>query len=536
MALTRSLLVAASALLTCSVLLTPACRGEQPASRPAAPASPALGMNLAGPADWSTELPFVDVFRLSRPWISQRQGAGWGKGPELALDEHGWVKKLDEGCYAETPLCTIDGGHYPSGRYTVLYDGQGTLDFWNAALAVSREPGRIAIHVDSSKGALWVRLMKTDPNDCVRNIRVTMPGFEETYRNEPFYPVFLKRWKGVACFRFMDWMHTNGSSVRTWADRPTLQSATYSAKGVPVEVMVDLCNRQQTDAWFCLPHLCDDDYVRSFAKLVKDTLDPKLKVYLEYSNEVWNNMFPQTKYAQQKAAELGIGPKERPWEGGGKYYARRSVEIFRIWEEVFGGTDRLVRVLAWQAANPWWSDNILLPFEDAYRHADALAIAPYVTLCVPEQGAELTADKAAQWSLDQLFQHVETKALPDSLKWIADQKKIADKYGLALIAYEGGQHLVGVAGGENNDALTKLFHKANADPRMGALYTKYLDGWRDAGGGLFCNFSSVGKWSKWGSWGLLQFGDEDESKSPKFVAVRQWAKALGQSVAEPGDG
>ena len=36
-----------------------------------APAKPRLGMNLAGPADGNTELPFVDVFRMSRPWISQ---------------------------------------------------------------------------------------------------------------------------------------------------------------------------------------------------------------------------------------------------------------------------------------------------------------------------------------------------------------------------------------------------------------------------------------------------------------------------------
>ena len=35
-------------------------------------AQPRLGINLNGPADWNTELPFVDVFRLSRPWISQR--------------------------------------------------------------------------------------------------------------------------------------------------------------------------------------------------------------------------------------------------------------------------------------------------------------------------------------------------------------------------------------------------------------------------------------------------------------------------------
>ena len=39
-------------------------------------AKPALGINLAGPADWNTELPFVDAFRLSRAWISQKKDEG----------------------------------------------------------------------------------------------------------------------------------------------------------------------------------------------------------------------------------------------------------------------------------------------------------------------------------------------------------------------------------------------------------------------------------------------------------------------------
>ena len=32
------------------------------------------------------------------------------------------VKKLEPACYAETMLCTIQGGHYPAGVYTVLYE------------------------------------------------------------------------------------------------------------------------------------------------------------------------------------------------------------------------------------------------------------------------------------------------------------------------------------------------------------------------------------------------------------------------------
>jgi hypothetical protein len=46
-----------------------------------------LGMNLNGPADWNTELPFIDVFHLSREWISQQEGKPWGQGPKLDLDD-----------------------------------------------------------------------------------------------------------------------------------------------------------------------------------------------------------------------------------------------------------------------------------------------------------------------------------------------------------------------------------------------------------------------------------------------------------------
>jgi hypothetical protein len=500
-----------------------------------APGAASLGMNLGGPADWATELPFVDVFRYSRAWISQQEGKGWGQGPALDLDEHGWVKRLDDGCWAETLLCTIDGGHYPAGQYTVLYEGEGTLDFGNAASVASQEPGRMVLDVDATRGPIFLRVRRTNPDNYLRNIRVLLPGSEGTYEQEPFRAEFLKRWQGVACFRFMDWMGTNGSEVSAWAQRPTLQDATFTTRGVPLEVMVDLCNREHADAWFCMPHQCDDDYVRQFATQVRDTLDPGLKVYIEYSNEVWNSGFQQCRWAQDKGQELGLGPAERPWEGGGMYYARRSVQIFRLWERAFGGTGRLVRVLAWQAANPWWSENIVLPFEDAYREADALAIAPYITLCVPEQGDGLTAAQVSGWSLDQLFAQVNDKALPESLSWIAEQKKVADKFGLALVAYEGGQHLVGIQGGENNEAMTALFEKANADPRMGDVYRRYLEAWAQAGGGLFANFSSLGSWSKWGSWGLLQYEDEDPALSPKFTAVMQWAKSLGQGVSAPGN-
>ncbi len=494
------------------------------------PPRPRLGINLAGPADWNTELPFVDVFRMSRPWISQQEGKRWGQGPPLHLDDYGWVKSLEPNGWAETLMCTIENGRYPSGRYVVLYRGEGTLAFAGSARIVDERPGRIVIDVDSSRGPIFLQLRKTNPADYIRDIRVIMPGFESTYEQNPFHPVFLKRWQGISCFRFMDWMETNGSQIRTWAERPTLQHATFALRGVALEWMIELCNRQKADAWFCMPHQADDDFVRQFARMVCEKLDPELKVYIEYSNEVWNAIFAQHRFAAEEGQQRGFG--ERPWEAAWRYTAYRSMQIFRIWEEEFGGRDRLVRVLPSQAANPYVSEQIL-KFRDAYHHADALAIAPYISMNIPPDGDKLRAEDVAGWTLDQLLDYVESRSLPEAIRWMKQQKEVADRYGLKLIAYEAGQHLVGVGGAENNEKLTQLLLAANRHPRMGEIYRKYYDAWEAIGGDLLCHFSSVSRWSKWGSWGLLEYFDEDESASPKFLATLRWAHRLGQRVVLP---
>lgn len=481
------------------------------------PARSRIGINLAGPADWNTEHPFVDVFRLSRKWISQRQGEGWGKGPELKCDANGWITALETNCWAETPILT--GGHAPRGEYTCLYDGEGEIDFKNSARVVSRAPGRIVVDIDGAKGGVFLQLRRTNPTNPVRKLRVLMPGFEQTYRAQVFSPTFLARWSSFNTIRFMDWQETNGSKQREWKDRPTLEDSTWTEKGIPVEVMVDLCNRLKVNPWFCLPHLATDDYVRQFARLVKVRLDPVLKIYVEYSNEVWNGQFAQTKFAEAEGQRLGF--HDKPWEAGWRYCAHRSVQIHRFWEEEFGGCERLVRVIASQAANPYVSEQ-KLQFQDAGKNFDALAIAPYFGMFVSPKGShELPgAEEIARWTVERVLEFVQTNTLPDAANAMRKQKAVADRFKLKLIAYEAGQHLVGVAGGENNDAVTALLQAANRHPRMKEFYTRYLDDWRAAGGELCCLFSSVGGYSKWGSWGLLEFADE--TGSPKFDAVTEW--------------
>lgn len=503
--------------------------GAEGAARDLTP-RPALGINLAGPADWNTELPFVDAFRLSRTWISQKRGEGWGKGPALEVDERGWVKRLEPNCFAETPLCTIDGGHYPGGEWTVLWEGDGRIELSKGEVT-STGPGRQVVRIDPSGGGFFLRLLETNPDNPVRNIRVVMPGLDPaTVQHDPWHPRFLDRWRGVACVRFMDFQETNNSRQRRWTDRPRPDDATFTRRGIPLELLCDLANRLGADPWFCLPHLADDDYVRQFAEMVKARLDPKLRVYVEYSNEVWNGQFEQHRYAGEEGRRLGLADK--PWEAAWHFTARRSVQIFGIWQAVFGGSDRLVRVLATQAGNSYVAKQILR-WEDAYRHADVLAIAPYISMNIPAEGKGLTAPQVASWPVERFLDYVETNALPECIRWMEEHRQVAHEHGLKLVCYEAGQHFVGVQGGENHEGLTRLLHAANGHARMADLYGRYYEAWQARDGDLLCHFSSVGQWSKWGSWGLLQYADEDPGSSPKFVATMRWARKLGQPVSVP---
>ena len=56
------------------------------------------------------------------------------------------------------------------------------------------------------------------------------------------------------------------------------------------------------------------------AAILRDRLEPSLKVFIEYSNEVWNGAFDQSGWVSSKASAEGI-----TWYA---WYARRAVQIF----------------------------------------------------------------------------------------------------------------------------------------------------------------------------------------------------------------
>jgi len=474
----------------------------------------ALGINLAGVTYWSAEIVFVDLFKHSQTFKSQAPGKGYGQGGPLDLTDDGWVRSLrGDGQFADSIILSKPKLGYPTGCYTCLYAGKGTVEFGHRMKAVEKTPGKIRVEVDNDLDFLTLRIVETDPADPVRNIRFVLPGFEDTYEDQPFHPEFLKRWEKFRVLRFMDLQRTNNSRQTDWSDRATPGMQTQGDEaGVAVEYLIRLANELHADPWFCMPHLATDDYVRHFAEMVKTGLNPDLKIHVEYSNECWNSIFAQARYCREQGKKLGLSDND--YQAQLRYCSRRSVEIFRIWESVFGGAGRLVRVLPAQSANPWTSTQVM-DFDEAYKHADVLAIAPYFGNAL---GDPKTQNEVVQMTVDQVLDKC-AQYIEQGERTIAEQARLAKERNLRLVAYEAGQHLVGYGGAENNKALEELFHAANRHPRMKTLYQDYLTGWKENGGTLAAIFSSLGSWSKWGSWGLMEYHGQPTVEAPKYQAV-----------------
>lgn len=504
-----------------------------------------LGTNLNGISDWSTQYPFIDYFKNSRDWITHEEKI-WDtkERAKLNLDENGWVKSLSGGEF--TTVGTFVPNDNQGRRFIVFYDGEGTIEYKLGAKKdeTVSQPGRDIFYAEVDKN-LHLRITKTDPNNTgnyIRNIRVIPEEYEQIDKTQIFNPDFLKSLEGYQVLRFMDWMKTNKSEQQEWNDRPKVNDVNYFSKGVPVEVMVELANQTGINPWFTLPHKANDNYVRNFAKYVKENLNPNLKVYVEFSNEVWNKQFPQAGYAQdqgkQEFADLKLGDDIKHFY----WYGKRSMEIAQIWDEVFGvEKERVIGVLATKAANIDAGKKSLEYIESvaklSYKEAgiDAIAIAPYFGLPL---GKEQNVKAIENWTkqdmdvaLDKLFAEI-TKGgvLPEgypggsiqhSAELISKYVELAESKGLDSIAYEGGQHIAALHRGmENQQAIVDLFAAANRDPRMGEAYKQYFAIWQEVtGGALFAHFTDVGRFSKWGSWGSRESLYQDSS--PKFDALQE---------------
>jgi Ca2+-binding RTX toxin-like protein len=509
---------------------------------------PTVGINLAGINDWTAEHPFLDRFKTAREWIASGDGV-WDTGIKIGTDANGWPTTLPAGVKGMTTIAGVDPlSEWPSGRYIVVYEGKGAIDYMLTTSKVVAESHQgfdvVTVNDPSAAGvqSLFLTISATDPADPVHNIQIVREDqYDEWQAGEIFNPEFLAKNQDWRELRMMDWMNTNQASDVNWADRPNLDSASWATGGVPVEIMVDLANRTGADPWFNMPHMASDGYILQFATYVHDHLDPRLKAHVEYSNEVWNWQFEQSHYALEEADKRWavdsnqngvIDPGEHIGDGWMQFSGMRTAQTMAIWTEVFGAEtgQRLDRVIATQTGWLGLEDPLLnAPLYVAegnaapYVGADSYAVTGYFNGGLYDSAnvaAVLAWAQQGAAGLDKAFQQLEFgNQFDDAGQSLADLKAayayhaaVALAHGLDLTMYESGAHLISsMYDAATNAALTAFFAQLQNDPRMGELYAKNIAAYEAVGGTLFNQFNDVGTASNYGYWGALDSIYQDAS-------------------------
>ena len=478
-----------------------------------------VGINLRAVTPYDREWVFADAMKLASPWgyvdpHAKPRSRSAGRPADdssddggVPVDERGWPRPAA----GRTIACQVFvgmPGHFPAGRYVCTWKGSGRFAFRGALRVASEGDHRVELDVDpDSGGAIELQLQGSDASDPTTDIRLWLPGLETT--GATFHPLFLERLRPFSVLRFYPWMRVYTSSGR-WGRRSTPASARQStSEGVAVEYMVELCNELRADPWFCMPHVADDEYVRSFAELVRDTLSPERRVYVEFSNEVWNTDYGAGQWARAEAQRRDVPLAQVTAEG--------AARVFAIWHEVFGAAkERVVRVASGQLHNPGVARALC---RQLGGQLDAIAVGAYFA-------ARSDRDDVDRESSPAKLLACARRNLADLvLPRIADHHALAETLSralgrpIALLAYEGGQSIVGRGAGGGLDPAATL--ACQELPEMFTAYRELIDGARARGLELFVGYDFAGARNNGDTFSVLQYLDQPIEDAAKYRALIQ---------------
>jgi hypothetical protein len=322
----------------------------------------------------------------------------------------------------------------------------------------------------------------------------------------------------------------------TWASRAsTSTQQQQTPSGVAYEYMIELANITNKDIWINIPTAADDDYVTQLATLLKDTLNPNLKIYVEYSNETWNFAYSGYNYSQAMSAAIGL--PSTGGDAGDQWNPYRSLQIFHLFNQVFGepdlradqpSNDPLVEMLGGQTGSPsryldqldWVNTGTSSPTYGfpAYDYADAMSATDYF-------GSTVTDPFDNQ--LLELKQTIDAlTASTGSGNYDYQLAGIAQARGLKLIQYEGG---AGDTVSNNNQTIINNITTLMNDPRMRDVEDESLRQWEQLSQefpgtiGDWAQFSDVSSYNEYGFWGALESVFENLATTPRYEGILDYA-------------
>ncbi len=523
-------------LLSLLLALSPASHAQSDSCRLA------WGINLTGIFDYSPEQPFVDMMHSARPWFTKEldnPDNPWDSGHahELSYRPDGYPTEIPQ---------TVPASSYPQqvatfwvidawkpGTYTILFEGSGEL-FPNGIIDNLQHPDAHTYTFEVGENLpdeafLQLIITQSEVTDPIHNIRLIMPGALSTYETQPFNPDWLDLLTPFKTLRFMDWGQTNNwgqpnawtwndPALFSWEERAQMNHYTWAnEKGVPYEMMVQLMNELDADGWVCVPHRADNEFIQQMATFFRDNLEPERKLYVEYSNEIWNWIFGQTQWLY----EYGCLQQGMDWPEGIVPYLQNCLDI---WTDVFAGQEeRIVRVAGLFTA--WQDVSNRIVFNLTPGSFDA--VAPTFYFGLSEEGDEALDLLGNSATVADVAWYVRQNR-DQEFAWIQEQKEtIADSLGLPMVFYEGGQHITPHPFGEEPSYAQALLD-LQRDTAIFNLYTEWFDLLRQLNDGpeswLMMHFSFIRRRSaRYGSWGLLENMYQDTSliPAPKYSALLQ---------------
>lgn len=495
------------------------------AASPPATLAPLIGANLPAISDYSPTPVYVDLVKQGRRFGTAM--TPWDEKAVLADD--GWPIG-DFGIFLMTGMADIQG---TGGTYKVSFNGQAKVEVVasNATTAnphYDAERNVSTVDVIMPQGSNQLVLALTGTRGNIKNLRVIRPGYDPA---EPplFTREFLQHIARFKTIRLMDWLETNGrDNVTTWATRTDPARTHYAAAtGAPWEDIIALANLTRQDIWINIPVRATDEYVEQLAILLKSTLNTQSRIYVEYSNEVWNPMFTQFGINVDSAVEevrrkpqsaLAYDGKKDKYLLAFRRVAQRGKDISDIFRRVFGDDAMMTRirpVFSGQVVRPHLAEMGLEFIANRYGPPSdyfyAFAGAPYFNLGKRQTEEGLTPGEV----LDAFEQSV--RDIP-AVNLIENNLALAAWYGLPFIAYEGGSDTFG-------PGSLQAKKQASMDPRMLAICRQYLNNWYASGAGLFMWYTAgAGNWdTQYGTWGLTT--DLALDNAPKIRCMDEIAQA-----------
>jgi hypothetical protein len=570
---------------------------------------------------------FADAFALGQGWLEFTESE-FGTPVDTRstqFDENGYPRSLNAGRKLRAILFGLnaDSPFRPAGwpardalargRIVVTWKGNADIRLVNGTFAAEGSSGTatgslvdgrriyfctgpeqstqsLEIHAIAAP-VTEIHVWLATPDDPATLVKENETGSLE---GQFFHPLLLQRIADAdwGFIRFMDWGATNASPQQDWADRRLPSHAFRSgvlnerspgggsegnrSTGVAFEHMVMLCNQTGRNLWINVPHLASNDFITKLAQLIRFGSDGRnpytsaqtnpqfaplrsdLLVFVEYSNEIWSSgfSFPQGNWAEAEASAHGLTKPQ--------FNARRFCDTWKIFQQTFAGTTRLVRVAA------------VFTGLEAYTRPFLAEIGTYGSTLSPAVRPDVMAVTTYFGNGIQDFvreQHFGEGKLFNDPYWASaafenERRAAFDEwtrrilagdtaqgggfdttgigggfatslhslpaevlgYPLPLIAYEGGPSLYtdSIDGGAANDQgvptddhVTTFIEAMNRDPRISTVYDIHLNLAKSKGLWTHTPFTDAGIWSKFGQWGHLETLDQKPSSSPKYARILQ---------------